>query len=184
MLALAPESKKWREDARHAVVDDAVGSAQLGRTQNSDDILVLDARLAVADVSTHPDPRAFAAEAFLLGSFADSAVQQVSVGTLVGRRGRNSPLHRLAEVLHGGRDVILDLVNLGLRLREPSLLDEVLDVVAPVAELHEPCLEADDALAGLRRERGEGVEVGTKRDLADVDFRVELDDGVAKLDDL
>lgn len=80
--------------------------------------------------------------------------------------------------------MILDLVNLGLRLRELALLDEVLDVVAPVAELHEPCLEADDALPGLRCERGEGVEVGAKRDLADIDFRVELDDGVAKLDDL
>lgn len=62
-----------RKPLRDRTLLNAVSGTELCRFQQLADILVLDVRFAMTDMTSHPDAGALAAEGFLLGAFADPA---------------------------------------------------------------------------------------------------------------
>ena len=91
-----------RKPLRDRTLLNAVSSTELCRFQQLADILVLDVRFAMTDVTSHPDAGALATEGFLLGALADPVRFEESTRWI--NRSRRSvrlslPFHGLSEIL-------------------------------------------------------------------------------------
>lgn len=143
----------------------SIRGSQLCSSEQARHFVILDVRLARANVLGHPHASALTTSFFLISTFPNA-------------------FHRIGEVEFGTADRRFDFGQLLQRRSGATRLDHPLDLLRPLTQAGEPDFDTNDGATSGGRELCQSVEVGTDRHAANVLRGLERGNVVAQLDNL